>query len=163
MNSKDVLINSMNTADMVCMAYLADLSDEELMKRPHGKCNHLNWQIGHLIASENSMIEGVAPGSMPALPDGFADKYTKETTTVDDASAFCSKEELMAAYKVQRDGTIAALNALADEDLDKPSPESMQGYAPKVGDAFNMQGSHWLMHCGQWVIVRRELGRDIVI
>ena len=24
---------------------------------------------------------------------------------------------------------------------------------------FSLFGSHWLMHCGQWAVVRRELGR----
>ena len=32
--------------------------------------------------------------------------------------------------------------------------------APSVGAAFSMQGGHWLMHAGQWAVVRRQLGRE---
>ncbi|MEX0819769.1 MAG: DinB family protein, partial [Pirellulaceae bacterium] len=62
-------------------------------------------------------------------------------------------------YQEQRAGTLAALAKLSDEDLDKPSPEAIQSYAPNVAAAFSMQGSHWLMHAGQWAVVRRQLGK----
>jgi hypothetical protein len=32
-----------------------------------------------------------------------------------------------------------------------------------MGALCNMMGSHWMMHAGQWVVVRRELGREIMI
>lgn len=159
MNSRDAIQLAINMGDMISMGYLQDLSDEQMMQRPHPECNHLKWQVGHLIASENMMIDGVAPGSMPALPDGFAERYNKETAKSDDASVFDTKEELLRVYREQRAGTLAALSKLSDEDLDKPSPESMQGYAPNVAAAFSMQGSHWLMHAGQWAVVRRQLGK----
>lgn len=163
MNSREAIQNTIKTADMVCGAYLGDLTDEEMMKRPHGECNHINWQVGHLIASDNQMANGCVPGMLADLPEGFVEKYNKETTSNDDASAFCTKAELMELYQSQREAIMAKLNELSDEDLDKPAPEEMQGYAPTVGAAMNMLGSHWMMHAGQWVIVRRELGRDIVI
>ena len=105
------------------------------------------------------MIEAVAAGSMPALPEGFAERYTKETAASDDDSAFDSKEDLLHIHQQQRAGTLAALSKLSDEDLDKATPESMQCYAPTVGSVFSLQGSHWLMHAGQWAVVRRQLGK----
>lgn len=151
--------NSLATAEMVGMAYLEDLGNEELMMRPHPECNHLNWQIGHLIAAENQMISQISD-SMPALPDGFADKYAKETAANNDASAFASKEELMAAYKAQREGTMAILEQTTAEELDQ---ESGVDYAPTKGALFLMQGAHWMMHCGQWVAVRRMTGKPVKI
>ena len=159
MNVRDIIKYSIDTGKMVSMAYVEDLSDSDLMRRPHPGCNHIKWQMGHLIVSENQMIEGVAPGSMPALPSGFAARYTKETAGSNDPAAFDSKAELLRVFEQQRAGTLAALAKLPDAAFDKPSPESMQGYAPTVATAFDMQGAHWLMHVGQWVIVRRELGR----
>ncbi len=163
MNSRDAIKNTINTADMVCGAYLGDLSDEEMMKRPHPGCNHVNWQIGHLVVADNEMANGCFPGTLAVLPEGFADKYSKESVGNDDPSAFCSKDELMGLLKIQREAIFAKLEQLNDDDLDQPAPEKMQGYAPTVGAAMNMIGSHWLMHAGQWVVLRRELGRDIVI
>ncbi len=160
MNAAEAIRLAIDSGKMISMAYLGDLTDEELLHRPDPGCNHIAWQIGHLIASEHQMIEGVAPGAMPELPEGFAEKYSKETASIDDASAFHSKQELLELFETIRSATLAALEKVSDEDLDKPSPESMQGYAPTVGAAFDFQGGHWLMHAGQWAVVRRQLGRD---
>ncbi|MGI9517520.1 MAG: DinB family protein [Pirellulaceae bacterium] len=159
MDSRAAIKASIDMGKMISMAYLGDLTDEEMMHRPHPQCNHIKWQIGHLIASENQMINGCVPGSMPDLPAGFAEKYTKETATVDDPGFFHSKEELMQAFEQQRNGTLAALDKLSDEDLGKSSPEAMQAYAPNWATAFVMQDSHWVMHAGQWAVIRRQLGR----
>ncbi len=159
MNAREAIRSSIDIGNMVSMAYLEDMSDDELMRRPHPQCNHIKWQIGHLVSSEHQMIEGVAPGSMPPLPDGFVEKYNKETASSDDPAAFDSKEDLLKAYQQQRAATLVALEKLSDEDLSKPAPAEMQAYAPTVGAAFNMQGGHWLMHAGQWAVLRRQLGR----
>lgn len=156
MNVKDALKLTINMGRMVSMGYVEDLTDEELMRRPHPQCNHIKWQLGHLIAGEHAMIEQIAPGSMPPLPEGFTERYAKEAATSDDAAAFDSKAELLEAFEAQRTGTLAALDNLDDADFDKPTGVE---YAPTVGAMFELQGSHWLMHAGQWAVVRRMLGR----
>lgn len=150
---------SIDSGKMISMAYLEDLTDAELLHRPAAGCNHIAWQLGHLIASEHEMIEGVAPGSMPGLPDGFAEKYSKETAAIDDADAFHSKQELLELFETVRSATLAALAGLSEDDFEKPSPEQMRAYAPTVAAAFELQGGHWLMHAGQWAVIRRQLGR----
>lgn len=159
MNTADAIKLSIDMAKMICTGYLGDLTDEEMMQRPCAGCNHINWQVGHLINSDHQMIEGVAPGVLPPLPDGFAERYNKDAAGNDDAAAFDSKETLMGLYESQTASILEALGKMTDEGFDKPAPESMQEYAPNVGAAFSMIGSHWLMHAGQWVIVRRQNGR----
>ncbi|MHC4880033.1 MAG: DinB family protein, partial [Planctomycetota bacterium] len=56
--------------------------------------------------------------------------------------------------------TVAALEKQTDESLDGEAPEQMRAYAPTVGAAFSLHGSHWLMHAGQWAVLRRKLGRE---
>jgi hypothetical protein len=156
MNARDAVKISIDTGDHISMAYLDDLSDADLMRRPCQGCNHINWQVGHLIASEHGMMEQLAPGSSPALPEGFVEKYAKTTSEVDDPHAFCTKNELLTVHKAQREATLAILAKMSDEDLGKPTGVD---YAPTVASMFSLQGLHWLMHSGQWVVVRRELGR----
>lgn len=160
MNARDAIRIGIETADQVVNAYLDDLSDADMLRRPHPQCNHINWQVGHLIAAEHAMLDGFVPGGMPALPEGFAAKYAKDAAGSDDASHFCTKAELMAAYKTQRTATLQALAQAGDDDWQK---ETGLTYAPTVAALYVMQGSHWLMHCGQWVIVRRQLGKPVVI
>jgi len=159
---RDAFITNLKTSAMVCRTYLDDLTDEEAMQRPHPKCNHINWQIGHLIASENGMASACG-GEIPALPEGFAEKYSKETGGSDSASDFVPKSELMKIAVAQHEAVVKVVGGMSDEDFDKPGPESMRSYAPTMGALVNMMGSHWMMHAGQFVIVRRQLGRDIAI
>ncbi|WP_397570716.1 DinB family protein [Schlesneria sp. T3-172] len=156
MNGREALKLSINMAKFVCMGYLGDLTEEELMKRPCEGCNHIKWQVGHLIASEHSMISGIAPGSMPELPAGFAEKYTKETAKSDNPADFHSKDQLLSTFESVRAATLAALDKITDADLDKPTGVH---YAETVGAMYELQGSHWLMHSGQWAVVRRQCGR----
>lgn len=151
---------NLETAEMVGMAYLGDLSDSELMERPHPACNHINWQVGHLICSEHQMISGLSADAMPALPAGFAAKYEKGTAGSDDPSQFATKAELLQVYHAQRAGTLAVLAASTPDELEAPTGVS---YAPTRGAMLSMQANHWLMHCGQWVIVRRNHDKPVMI
>lgn len=156
MNAADAIKLGLETGEFVAMGYLQDLTDKELMERPHPACNHINWQVGHLVAAEHEMISQIAPGAMPPLPAGFKEKYTKEAASSDKPGDFARKDELLAVYKQQRAATLAALAKTAPADFDKPTGIE---YAPTVASMYSLQGSHWLMHAGQWVIVRRKNGR----
>jgi uncharacterized damage-inducible protein DinB len=156
MNAKDAIKVGIDMGKFISLGYLEDLTDQELLHRPAKGANHINWQLGHLIASEHEMTEKVAPGSTPPLPAGFAEKYTKDTAGSDDAAKFLKKAELLKVFEEQRAASLKALDKLSDADLDKPTGVE---YAPNVATMFSMHGTHWVMHAGQWAVVRRQLGR----
>ncbi|HMC12653.1 MAG TPA: DinB family protein, partial [Pirellulaceae bacterium] len=156
MNAKDAIKISIDMGQKITLDYLKDLTDKELLHRPAKGANHINWQLGHLIESENQMGNMAVPGSMPPLPAGFAEKYTKDTATSDDASKFLKKDELLKLFEEQRVATRKALDKSSEADLDKPTGQS---WAPTVASLFSMAGTHWVMHAGQWAVVRRQLGR----
>jgi hypothetical protein len=156
MNAKDIIRATINMGHFVCNAYLADLSDADLMRRAAPGVNHINWQLGHLIAGEHYHGNLASGGKMPALPAGFAEKYTKETAASDDPAKFCTKEELLRVAAEQRVGTIAILDAVTEAELDA---QTGIPYCPTKGEQLALQGTHWLMHCGQWAVVRRQLGK----
>lgn len=155
MDSRGAIKMALEMSSFVALGYLQDLSDEQLMQRPHPDCNHINWQIGHLITAENQLINQVKPGAMPPLPAGFSDKYTKDTAKINDPKAFVKKDELLKLHAEQRKATFAALEKTTDDEFDKPTGVH---YASTVAAMFSLQASHWLMHSGQWVIVRRQNG-----
>ncbi|MGQ0636662.1 MAG: DinB family protein [Planctomycetaceae bacterium] len=159
MNSREAIKLGLNCSNGVVLRYLGDLTDAELLVRPVPGANHTAWQLGHLISAEHSMVEGACPGSMPPLPAGFAEKYAKENSKLDSSGAFHPKSVYLKAYEEQRAATLKALDKLSDADLDKPAPEKFRGFVKTVGDLFSLQGSHWLMHAGQWAVTRRKLGR----
>lgn len=159
MNAKEALKINMDMGEYISLGYLGDLTDKDTMHRPAKDANHIRWQLGHLITGENEMMEKIYPGSMPKLPAGFKEKYTKETAASNNESDFDSKDRLIELYKQQRAATLKKLEQVTEADLSKQSHESMQSYAPTVGSVFSMQGTHWVMHAGQWAVIRRQLGR----
>jgi len=156
MNAKDALKINIDMGQFISLGYIEDLNDQELMHRPAKGANHINWQLGHLIQAENEMMNIAIPGCMPKLPAGFAEKYTKDTASIDDASKFLKKDELLKVYHEQRAGTLKALEGVSESDLDKATGVE---YAPTIGAMLSMQGTHWVMHAGQWAVIRRQLGR----
>jgi hypothetical protein len=152
--------NELNMPAFVVQSYLQDLTDEDLFRRPVENANHIAWQLGHLITAEHNLNNMVCPDSMPALPDGFAEQHSTETAASDDQNAFCTKAEYLTALEEQRAGTLALLDKLSDDELQEPAPETLQQFGATVGAVIAGQSAHWMMHAGQWVIVRRQLGKE---
>jgi hypothetical protein len=153
------IAESWDAPQYVINGYLDDLSDSDLLVRPSAGTNHIAWQLGHLIFADNYHVNAVAGDCMPKLPAGFAEKHTKDTAASDDPAAFLKKSEYIALMKEQHAGMRAALAGLSDEQLQQPSPESMRYFGPTVATIFSGLVMHWMMHAGQWVVVRRNLGR----
>jgi len=158
MTAHDVLKSLVDFCHMVARTYLEDLTDEQLLVRPVPQCNHIAWQLGHLITSDQQMLTELGHPA-PALPPGFAERHTKETATSDKPAQFCKKSEYLALMDRMKAAVLAAIDATPANGLDRPAPESMRGYAPTVADALSLLGTHWLMHAGQWVPIRRKLGK----
>ena len=163
MDSKTPIRQSLNLSNYILTSYLEDLSEPDFFARPVMGMNTIAWQIGHLISNEQSMVEAVHPGLSPALPAGFPEAHSKETTTIDDPGKFLSKDAYLKLFHEQRAATLATLDAMSDADLDKPGPERMASMAATAGEVLNMVGLHVLMHVGQFVPVRRMAKKPIVI
>lgn len=157
---KDVIRNVISSSDMVFNAYLADLTDDDLLVTAVDGTNPLAWQLGHVVAGERGMLEMIKPGASPALPAGFEEAHSKETAAPHAFKKVCSKAEYLEAHKAQRAATLATLDALPDDQLDK---ETGMEWAPTYCAVLNMIGLHQLWHATQAIPVRRKLGKPIVI
>lgn len=162
MTAKDVFSMTLASAQFVTTTYLSDLSDADLLVRPLPGMNHVAWQLGHLICAEHKFLTQLGH-NLPELPVGFAAAHSKETAGVDDASKFARKADYLTLMKKMHDATLSAIRATPDADLNKPGPEAMRAYAPTVGAVFNLIGTHEFMHHGQFVALRRKLGKPVVI
>jgi len=160
MNSKDAIRISIETADMLARAYLDDLTEVEMMHRPHERCNHIKWQLGHLILSDNEMINGCCSGAIPNLPSDFKSRYARDKSASDQRHDFHDKVDLIKLFEAQREAILKKLNELSEQELDAAAPDTIAEYAPTVGAAFAMLAIHATMHAGQWIVIRRQLGRE---
>src|SRR5438477_8947826 len=161
MNAKDAIKHSLKSTQNMLEMYLSDLSDADLLVRPVPGANHIAWQLGHLIGSEPYLVHMELPdAAYPELPAGFAEKYTKETSSAD--AGFHTKAEYLDLAKKMRTATAAAVDRLSDADLDRPCTGRMAQFAPKLADLFLMVSNHTLMHAGQFTVVRRKLGKPVL-
>jgi hypothetical protein len=158
MNAKDVMRQVVEFSHLLTCAYVQDLSEGDLLVRALPGTNHIAWQLGHMISGTQQMIAWLGH-SPPALPKGFAERYTKETAASDEPAQFAGKAECLALTERMKAASLAAIEATLDADLDQPGPERMREFAPTVGSALLALGTHGLMHIGQFAIIRRKLGK----
>jgi hypothetical protein len=161
MSTKNLIRWQVEQNHWITNAYVQDLSDADLFLRPVPGMNHIAWQLGHLIVSTHGMLSGLGQ-PVPALPAGFAESYTKEMAACDDRSKFAKKDTYLDLSAKMKDATLAAIDAIPESKLDEPGPEQMREYAPTVAAVLSISGAHWLMHAGQFVAVRRKLGKPAI-
>src|SRR5947207_12171700 len=77
---------------------LADFSDEEMLARPVPGANHAAWQLAHLVGSAWFMLNGVAPGVVPAAAEEYRRKFDGKTAGVDDPAFFPNKSGLLETF-----------------------------------------------------------------
>ncbi len=162
MKAQDVLRTALQGTQHLLNAYLADLSDADLLVRPVPGANHIAWQLGHLIASESRMAEFGPAFKYPALPAGFDRQHSKETAQINPPRGFSTKEQYLNLFNAIRQVTVAALDKLSDQDLDRASTGPMAQWAPTLGALLMLTSNHTLMHAGQYTVVRRKLGKPIL-
>lgn len=160
MEFKDAVRSSLNIADFMVSGYLADITDQELLMRPVSDANHVAWQLGHLITAERHLVESAAPGSMPDLPSGFAERHGRGKQVTDDPADYLSKEDYLRLAKDIRAATLATLDRCTPADFGRPITARVPPFVKTAGDAFVTIGTHWVLHAGQWVVLRRKLGRE---
>lgn len=162
MSGIEVLLQVMTIGDTVMTTYLGDLSDADLLVRPTPEANHFAWQLGHLIKSEKEMVNSVLPNAAyPEFPAGFDKQHDKETAGTD--QGFLTKSEYVDLYSKVRATTRTAISSLTDADLDKPNTGAMAEWFPTMGGMLAVAVDHPMMHAGQVAVVRRKLGKPIVM
>jgi hypothetical protein len=163
MNTRASITATMDISLMVLRQYINDLSDTELLQRPGKGCNHIAWQLGHLISSECGLLESICPGAAPTLPEGFKEKHDKANALSDQPQDFCTKVQYLELLDSVHAASAKALEGFSDADLDKPGPEHFRQMFPTAGHIWVLIATHPLMHAGQFVPVRRSLGKPVVI
>ncbi|MEL7498656.1 MAG: DinB family protein [Planctomycetota bacterium] len=163
MNAKEAIRSAFNVSDMVLQSYIGDLSDAELMSRPGKGCNHIAWQLGHLISSEANLVNMLKDGSAVELPAGFVEAHDKTAIDNNEASQFQSKDEYLELYNKTRQNSLAVIGELTEEQLSAETPEHFREFCPTNGDLAILIATHPMMHAGQFVPVRRSLDKPVVI
>lgn len=162
MTGKHALKATLTSTEFVLNMYLGDLNDADILVRPVPYANNTAWQLGHLITSEKFLLS-VLPGAIfPDIPLTLED-YGKETSATGPKNGYLTKAAYMDAFAKVRAASVANVERLNDADFDKPNPGPLAKFAPTLGDLIILVANHTLMHGGQFTVVRRALGKPVLM
>ena len=162
MTGKEALKTALTSTQDAFNMYLGDLSDADILVRPVPSANNIAWQLGHLITSEVWLMSELPGATYPDTGMVMTD-YSKETALSGPKAGYLTKAKYLDAFAKVRAASIANVERLTDADFDKPTKGPMAKVAPRLGDLVILTANHTLMHGGQFTVVRRALGKPVVM
>jgi uncharacterized damage-inducible protein DinB len=162
MHVKDTIRTTLKAGHNMLGMMIEDLSDQDLLVRPVPGANHIAWQLGHLIAAEHRLVSSLG-GTPPPLPAGFVEQHKKDMAGIDPPKGFSTKAQYLELLSKAREASLEAAAKLSDADLDKPVEGPMARVAPNLGALASFAAIHAYMHMGQFSVVRRKLGKPVLI
>ena len=160
MNTIDFIKMSLENSKNWFMGLIGDMKNAPLTQPTPNGGNHPLWVLGHLVRSESDLLDGFVLGNPNRFPE--LESFSMGTTPSTDASQYPSMDELMGKFEEIRAATLAHLNTLSEQDLDKPSqaPEDFGAPFATVGACFAAMSGHMNFHAGQVADCRRADGRN---
>jgi hypothetical protein len=131
------------------------------LHRPAAKANCTAWLIGHLTLSDRSALKAFGVKDLPQLPDGFDKRFSRDAGCPE-AAEFGDVSVLLTLFDKHRDALIAAVNSATPELLSKPLEKPFPVFKT-VGELASFMALHVAMHAGQITIIRRSLGRPLIV
>jgi len=127
---------------------------------PNGGC-HTLWVLGHLAYIEALVIRSFMLGE--GSPLGQWEEVFDGVDTSGDITQFPPFEDVLAKCREVRESTIALLDSLSEDDLDKGSAKVPEGFEDTFGTyrlCLQYVADHWYMHRGHLADARRASGID---
>ncbi len=159
MKATDFIRMSLENSKNWALGLINDMKDDPLAESTPGG-NHALWVLGHITRSESDLLDGFILGRPNRFPewDGVFSMGSQPST---DASQYPSLDELFGKFEEIRAATLAHLDTLSDDDLDKPS-HAPQEFGPSfatVGACYAAMATHVVFHAGQVAVARKAAGR----
>jgi uncharacterized damage-inducible protein DinB len=134
----------------------ADLDHADSMASPPGGGSSINWVLGHVLASRNSLM-GLSGGAPVCADERLARLYDRGTTSpTDDAIPL---PELLDLLRASQAPLVAHLTSLTDEQLMAPVEGFGVPGVETLGEGVAFLHFHEAYHVGQIGAIRRALGK----
>ncbi len=130
---------------------------EKLCAQPGSCANHAMWVVGHLACTDDYILKEFAFAKL-ALPDSWHKSFGGGSKPTSDPSEYPPPAEVKKAFDERHAALVQWVESLTPEELDKPTPEGWQPYAPTIGDVVYFCTWHSGYHSGQLTALRRAFG-----
>jgi uncharacterized damage-inducible protein DinB len=161
MESIDLIRDNLTKSRDRVLARVEDMREDcVLFPTPNGGC-HTLWVLGHLAYIESLVVRTFMLGERNPLAE-WEDVFDAADTS-GDISLFPPFDEVLAKCREVRAATVAFVDSLSEDDLDKASTKVPEGFEEMFGTyrlCLQYAADHWYMHRGQLADARRAAGRD---
>src|SRR4051794_16612234 len=106
--ANDVIVHSVSTVKGMARRFVEDLKPDEYLHRATPKGNCTAWLLGHLALSNRRAAEMLGASDLPALPDGFAKRFSRDEGCPE-AQDFGDASKLLPLFEQSCDQVIAAI------------------------------------------------------
>ena len=156
MRSIDLIRDNLQKSRDRALAHVEDMRGHAVVfPTPNGGC-HTLWTLGHLAYIETLVVRTFMLGEENPLAHWEA---TFDGAAVSgDITQFPPFDEVLARCRDVRQSTIALLNSLSEDDLDRVSANVPEGFADTFGTyrlCLQYVADHFYMHRGQLADARR--------
>lgn len=160
MKATDLIKLSLTNSKGWAQGLIADMQDAPLTQPTSRGGNHPLWVLGHITRAESDLLDGFILGKPNRFPE--LEQFSMGSAPSTNADDYPPMEELMGKFEGIRAATLAHLDSISDDDLDKPShaPEEFGPFFDTVGACFAAMTTHVAFHAGQVADARRAAGRD---
>lgn len=124
--------------------YLEGVSEDARTIVPAGFSNHLHWQLGHIIAVADRVVNGLS-GRQPVLPSAYATYFAPGTKPAEWSGEPPAWEELVTRLQELPQQLRDAYAGKLDEKL--PNPDNF-AKAETLGDLVTLNAGHMQHHAG---------------
>lgn len=135
-----------------------DLSDEQMVRQPHGVVNHPTWILGHLALSSDGLARRL--GLATTLPDGWAATFGAGGVPSADAADFPGRDRILDELAAQHARVAGAVESADPAVFAAPFPDERRRRTfPTLGDyTVFVMTTHEGSHLGQIAAWRRAMG-----
>jgi hypothetical protein len=156
MQSKDLVLDNLKKSAERVLAHVEDMRELALVfPAREGGC-HTLWVLGHLAYIEGLVIYGFMLGGQNPLA-GWEQIFDGPDPS-SDANDYPQFDEVLAKCRDIRRSTVALLEKLSEDDLDRTSARAPKGWEETFGTyrlCLQYVADHWYMHRGQLADARR--------
>lgn len=162
-SAKDVVLQQLESGQMLLGLFTADLSDAEYFKPAAPGTNHAGWILGHLATSEDSLVSKIT-GKPRRIDEAKHSLFGGSSKCVADALKYPARGKLDELFRDSRANTIEQLGMFDMSQWESPSPEGLPTELfSTVGSVWALQATHQFWHIGQLTTCRKALNKKSVL
>jgi hypothetical protein len=158
-NSIDLIRDNLNKSRDRVLARIEEMREHcVVFPTPNGG-GHTLWTLGHLAYIESLIVHSFMLGD--ANPLAHWEETFDGADTNGDITQFPPFEEVLAKCREVRRLTVALVDTLSENDLDRVSAKVPAGFEDTFGTyrlCLQYAADHWYMHRGQLADARRAAG-----